>query len=70
LAEFVCENHSNKAAKFTIEKDDEPFYFCDRCAIPLISNGFKLTKLSDGAEEEENPRLTEISEFLRQLETV
>lgn len=30
-----------------IDKDNEQFYFCERCAIPLISNGFKLTKMTD-----------------------
>lgn len=44
--ENYCENHGNKPAKFMIDKDNEQFYFCDRCAIPLISNGFKLTKIA------------------------
>lgn len=58
VTENYCENHTNKLAKFMIDKDNEQFFFCDRCAIPLISNGFKLLKIGDEEEKEvENPRL-------------
>jgi hypothetical protein len=57
----MCENHSAKIAKFVIEEDNDCFYFCERCAIPLISNGFKLMKIYEDEEKEDNPRIKEIS---------
>ena len=44
-----------------IEKD-ESFYFCEKCAIPLITNGFKLIKIGE-PEPAENPRIKEINEM-------
>lgn len=62
VAENPCENHSSKIAKFYIEKDNEYFYFCDRCAIQLISNGFKLTKIEgDDKDKENSGRIKEIN---------
>lgn len=49
-AENYCENHNTKTAKYMIEKDNELFYFCERCAIQLISNGFKLVKINQEEE--------------------
>lgn len=42
-----------------IDKENEQMYFCDRCAIALISNGFKLTKIASEEDEKEveNPRI-------------
>ena len=50
-----------------IEKDNECFYFCEKCAIPLITNGFKLVKIGE-PEPVENPRIKEINEFLKNLD--
>lgn len=52
-----------------IDKDNECFYFCEKCAITLITNGFQLTKIKE-AESMENPRITEINAFLAQLDQV
>lgn len=70
VVENFCENHGNKCAKYFIEKDGECFYFCQRCAIQLISNGFKLTKIEGEEKNENNQRLKQINDFLKKLDNL
>lgn len=71
LTEPVCDQHKNKAAQFNLESEGECFYFCQTCAIPLIVQGFPCIKLQGVIEqEEENPRILEINQFLKSADQV
>jgi hypothetical protein len=39
-----CQNHSNKPAKYFISIDEEDLPYCEKCAILLASQGFKVSK--------------------------
>lgn len=45
----ACQNHSNKQATYAISIDDEDMLYCDKCAISLASQGFKVVKFDDTA---------------------
>lgn len=43
----VCQNHLNKQAKYVISIDDEDMPYCEKCAILLASQGFKVSKCDE-----------------------
>jgi DNA-binding transcriptional MerR regulator len=49
-----CENHPNKAARFATqsEEEDDPIYYCEKCAQRLAEQGFPIVSISElvGAE--------------------
>ena len=45
-----CQNHSNKPAKYYIFIDDEDLPYCEKCAILLASQGFKVVKADEAGE--------------------
>ena len=42
-----CENHPTKKGKYSVLSEDEgeEIYYCEKCAILLASQGFKVIKL-------------------------
>lgn len=47
----TCQTHEGKVAKFIVYSDDETLPYCEKCAILLASQGFKVTKLEMDAAE-------------------
>jgi hypothetical protein len=39
-----CQNHSTKPAKYFVSIDEEYLPYCEKCAILLASQGFKVSK--------------------------
>lgn len=75
----ACQSHENKQAKYYVYSDDETLMYCEKCAILLASQGFKVVKIDaegqaqhpvgDGLEVLDNhPRKIEISRFLSDLD--
>lgn len=52
---IFCQNDPNKQAKYVISIDDEDLPYCEKCAILLASQGFKVRKL-DEAPSSNNER--------------
>ncbi len=81
-----CMNHPEKKAKYMSEgDDDEPYYYCSKCAIRLVSQGFKVTEIAqkqpsppkphnysslNNSTEEEVGREKEINSLLAEIQTV
>lgn len=40
-----CTNHQSKVAKYVVESDEETMFYCEKCAILLASQGFKVSKM-------------------------
>ncbi len=45
--EMDCTNHPNKIAKYFVESDEETLFYCEKCAILLASQGFKVGKMNE-----------------------
>lgn len=66
--ELDCTNHPNKTAKYIVESDEESLFYCEKCAILLASQGFKVCKLGESVSD--NPRKREVDDFLGELDTL
>jgi hypothetical protein len=75
----VCQNHDSKVAKYIVYSDDETLPYCEKCAILLASQGFKVARMEvepigEGEGDnpldllENHPRKTEITKFISELE--
>jgi hypothetical protein len=54
----VCQNHDTKVAKYIVDSDDETLPYCEKCAILLASQGFKVVRMESepiGEGEDNNP---------------
>ena len=40
-----CENHKAKEAKYFVLSEEERIFYCEKCAISLASQGFKVSKM-------------------------
>jgi hypothetical protein len=40
-----CSNHPGKTAKFRVCSEENDLFYCEKCAILLASQGFKVEKL-------------------------
>jgi len=45
-ADVMCRNENNKIAKFVSYMGEEAFYYCEKCAILVASQGFTVLKLA------------------------
>jgi hypothetical protein len=54
-----CTNHPNKVAKYYVESDEETLFYCEKCAILLASQGFKVAKMNESGGQE-HPRKREV----------
>ncbi len=50
LEHYVCQNHQDKPALFTLISEDiqEQLNYCEKCSILLASQGFNVAKIKKG----------------------
>jgi hypothetical protein len=43
----ACKNHPDRHAEFSIRIDEESLAYCQRCAVLLASQGFKVARIKE-----------------------